>query len=665
MPLQATSGAASYDAFGGGVPFEPVYIESIFQTWLYTGNGSTQTINNGIDLAGKGGLVWVKCRGAAFNNALVDTVRGANQTLFSNSDAGNQNYSGSGTINTFSATGFNVGTNALTNATAGAGGTFASWTFRKQPKFFDVVTYTGNGINGTAIPHNLGSVPGCIIIKRTNSTGSWFVYHRSYNGGVNPHQYNLYLNTTDALMGPGTWSQFQTPTSEAFYPTGGANSLGGATYVAYLFAHNAGGFGLTGTDNVISCGSYTGNGSTTGPVIDLGYEPQLVMVKRTNGISPWTITDSMRGFTVQGVEDAQLWANWSNAEDRNYESVSPTATGFVPSTASDDINASGGTYIYIAIRRGPMRTPTSGTSVYNAIARSGTSATTTVNGVGFSPDAVLPRRRSAGATLWFDRLRGVDTSGSRYLVTSSTGSESYFSNLLDLLLMDGVQLGSGSDVNASGTNYINYFFKRAPSFFDVVCYTGTGANLAVNHNLGVAPEMMIVKRRDSSTGSSWSTAHIGRGSPWATFNGLLYDTGAFDQYFAWYQNPTSTQFFVEATGGQSASGGTYVAYLFASCPGVSKVGSYTGTGANLTVDCGFTGGARFVLVKRTDSTGNWWVFDTARGMTTGTDPRLALNSTAAELNANWINTVATGFQIVTTDASVNASGGSYIYLAIA
>lgn len=119
-----------------------------------------------------------------------------------------------------------------------------------------------------------------------------------------------------------------------------------------------------------------------------------------------------------------------------------------------------------------------------------------------------------------------------------------------------------------------------------------------------------------------------------------------------------------STGG-NLSGSTYVAYLFASCPGVSKVGSYTGTGATQTINCGFTGGARFVMIKRTDSTGDWWVWDTARGMVAGTDPRSLFNNTNAETNANWVYTATTGFQIVTSDATVNASGGTYIYLAIA
>jgi len=113
------------------------------------------------------------------------------------------------------------------------------------------------------------------------------------------------------------------------------------------------------------------------------------------------------------------------------------------------------------------------------------------------------------------------------------------------------------------------------------------------------------------------------------------------------------------------SGGTYVTYLFATCAGVSKVGSYTGTGSTQTIACGFAAGARFVLIKRTDSTGDWWVWDTSRGMVSGTDPRLGLNIAAGESTGNWVFTTTGGFEIVTTDASVNASGGTYIFLAIA
>ena len=117
----------------------------------------------------------------------------------------------------------------------------------------------------------------------------------------------------------------------------------------------------------------------------------------------------------------------------------------------------------------------------------------------------------------------------------------------------------------------------------------------------------------------------------------------------------------------SGAGILYVAYLFASCPGVSKVGSYTGNGSSQTINCGFTGGARFVLIKRTDSTGAWYVWDSARGIVAGNDPYLLLNSTAAEVATDdSLDTNSTGF-IVNQDAAtnINVSSASYIFLAIA
>jgi hypothetical protein len=115
------------------------------------------------------------------------------------------------------------------------------------------------------------------------------------------------------------------------------------------------------------------------------------------------------------------------------------------------------------------------------------------------------------------------------------------------------------------------------------------------------------------------------------------------------------------------AGEKWVAYLFATCAGVSKVGSYTGTATTKQIDCGFTAGARFVLIKRTDSTGDWYVWDSARGIVSGNDNYLLLNSTAAEVtNTDYIDTYSAGFEISSTaPAAINASGGTYIFLAIA
>ena len=119
--------------------------------------------------------------------------------------------------------------------------------------------------------------------------------------------------------------------------------------------------------------------------------------------------------------------------------------------------------------------------------------------------------------------------------------------------------------------------------------------------------------------------------------------------------------------GVNGSGGTYVNYLFATCAGVSKVGSYTGNGTTQTINCGFTGGARFVLIKRTDATGNWYAYDTARGMTTLTDPYLTLDSSATgAATLGSVTTVSTGFALNSAIlAAINVNAGTYIFLAIA
>ena len=199
---------------------------------------------------------------------------------------------------------------------------------------------------------------------------------------------------------------------------------------------------------------------------------------------------------------------------------------------------------------------------------------------------------------------------------------------------------------------------------DVVCYTGTGANATQTHNLAAVPEMMIVKKRSAT--ANWAVYHSALGAAGYI---LLNTTAASTTSSTFWQSttPTSTNFYTGTNGNVGDSGQTYVAYLFATCAGVSKVGTYTGNGSTQTINCGFTGGARFVLIKRTDSTGDWYVYDTARGMTVLTDPYLLLNSTAAEAaTLGSVTTVTTGFAVnASILAAINTNAATYIFLAVA
>jgi hypothetical protein len=226
--------------------------------------------------------------------------------------------------------------------------------------------------------------------------------------------------------------------------------------------------------------------------------------------------------------------------------------------------------------------------------------------------------------------------------------------------------GFRTPLSLAGNN-IYWNLRRAPNFFDEVCYTATGSTpMTINHNLGVTPELMIVKSR-SATGFNWAVYAASQG---ATKRGLLNTTNTFAVNTAMWNStaPTSTTFTVGAGDDTNPSAGaTMAAYLFASCPGVSQVGSYTGNGSTQTISCGFTGGARFVLIKRTDAVGSWYVYDTARGMTTLTDPYLLLNSTAAEsATLGSVTTVSGGFALnAAVLAAINTSGGSYVYFSVA
>jgi len=638
------------------------YIEDVFSTYLYTGTGSSQTITNSIDLSTKGGLVWIKGRSGATGHRLTDTVRGATKSLESNSTAAEATESTG--LTAFGTTGFTIGADADYNTNAA---TYVSWTFREQAKFFDVVTYTGNGANRT-IAHNLGSVPGSIFVKRTDTTGDWQVYHRANT--ANPETDYLVLNSTAATADSDTRWNDTAPTSAVFsLGTDATVNANSGTYVAYLFAHDAGGFGLSGTDNVISCGSWTGTGSTPGPVVTLGYEPQWVIWKRSDaGTEEWHIRDIMRGMPVSASGE-DLYANDSRAAgNTTNEGLIPTATGFQVIGTNSNANTNGGTYIYITIRRGPMKTPTSGTSVFGLNARTGTGAIATVTGSTGVDDAVLIKNRgSAVGDLFAARLTGTG-----YLETSSDAAEvAAATTILQANpwdVMDGVKVGTTSTItNASANTFINYLFCRAPSFFDVVCYTGDGGNgtRTINHNLGVAPELIIIKTRSTS-----STPWIVGSTPAAWTKYLVLNTTAAtttSDIFA-NTNPTSSVFSIrKGSGDVNESTRTFIAYLFATLAGISKVGSYTGTGTTQVINCGFTAGSRFVMIKRTDSTGDWYVWDSARGIVAGNDPYLLLNSTAAEVtNTDYVDTANSGFEISSTaPAAINANGGTFIFLAIA
>jgi hypothetical protein len=516
-----------------------------------------------------------------------------------------------------------------------------------------VVTWDGNNTAGREIAHNLGTTVGTIIVKCTSrSSTAWTIYHRSSGSG----KYLEFDTGAEGNAGTAYWNATE-PTSAAFTLGNDGNvNATGRSYVAYLFAHNDGDgdFGPDSDQDIIKCGSYTGNGSTDGPEIDLGFEPQWIMLKETNNTGGWFIFDAMRGMPVGGG-DTYLYANASDADATFSERFKVTPTGFKLATSSGSFNGSGDTYIYMAIRRGPLAQPESATEVFAVQAQAGGYQVNRFASSGFPVDFVLDKEYDDPSNwLAYDRLRG----GKADLKTNLTNAESTNSPApIGFDYNDGITEGFYNSAN----NVILPMWKRAPGFFDVVAYTGNGtAGRTVSHNLGVAPEMMWIKKRSGSyewivySPAGDGYLRLNTDEVYATSNVLWNAT-----------SPTATEFTLGGFTHVNGSGEDYIAYLFASLPGISKVGSYTGTGATLNIDCGFTSGARFVLLKRTDSIGEWRVFDTARGIVAGNDPLLNLNSTnAEEAFDDLIDPYSAGFTL-TSSGMVNVSGGSYIFYAIA
>ena len=659
-----------------GAGGDPVYVDDVFSTFLYEGNGAKLTIANGIDLANEGGLVWIKNRDRAENHGLSDTGL-SKYTLTGGPYAGEQAYpflqsqsssaldSSNNGIQEFTSTGFQIAARTGDHEWNTSGESHVSWTFRKQPGFFDIVTYTGTGdtTGGSPthrnIPHNLGVAPGMIITKRLDSSNSWYTWHR---GVADDSAYFASSGFLDSTANFGGYQGFATnanQTSTHFAvrqnsDTADQTNRLGATYVAYLFAHDAQDFGTDSDEAIIKCDTYTGNGSSTGPTVNLGFEPQFLLIKSASSGDSWGLFDSMRGIVSTG-NDAYLQANASDVEYDNADWMDLTATGFQLKNSHDFVNGNGNTYIYMAIRR-PHKPASefAATDLFKTVAGSGNPAPNFISGFPVdmyfykypanTADINISSRLTAGKALQTNKSSG-ETTSSDLVFDHQNG------------VMEG---GYGSTGQA-------WMWRRAPGFFDVVTYKGTNQNpTTLNHNLGVVPEMIWVKLRETS--QDWGAYVKVGGTEYGYYGTNQIYVGLITSQSNWGEtSPTATQFTVSVTNSNASY--NFVAYLWASVPGISKFGTYSGTGSELTVDCGFSAGARFVLIKRIDSSmgsggESWFVFDTVRGITASSSPYFPLNDTDAQASGSFVKPDSSGFK-VTTESVVNTNGGTYMFYAIA
>jgi len=656
-----------------------------FNTVTYTGTGGTQAITG---VGFQPDWVWIKNRNDTNAHILQDTTRGAGKTLFSSSTSAEDGTSGD-LIASFDSDGFTVNENfngSTTNeSTNKSGNTYVAWCWKANGGTtssntdgtitstvqvntkgkFSVVQYTANGVSGATIGHGLGVEPNIVIVKNTNlSTQSWNTYVKDV---TTTNAQFLTLNTTNANGNTANPRFIPGNFSSSVFSVGNDNSTNGVsgvdTYIAYCFASVAG---------YSSFGTYTGNGSDNGPIVNTGFEPAYIMFKRSNSSGGnWLIYDNKRSTT--NTRDKLLFAN-DNASEQTAAYVDFLSNGFqivaAGGTGNTNINVNGDIYIYMAFASDASAAPVLASS-FSMSTYAGTDTTNNLTSV-FAPSFFWNKAQNDSRTHnWFDTVRGAG----ELLTTNNTNAESTVS-VMNSFNSDGVTI-SGSDayMNSSSFDYVAYFWKAAelPAInndgtfttlvsanqaagFSIVKFSTTSpsASDVFPHGLGAAPDVIIAKTLSAAT--PWNIYHTSMG------------TG---KYLEFTTSPpqTNSNYFatVDATTFQyrpSSSNQTYVALCFRSITGFSSFGSYVGNGsAGQAVNVGFT--PNWVLIKSTVGNDNWRLYDTARGITAGgylepntPDP----NNTN---NAPALTTTATGWEITSGGVALgdNANGNEYLYFA--
>tara|TARA_B100000965_G_scaffold26522_1_gene19800 strand:+ start:7 stop:3342 length:3336 start_codon:yes stop_codon:yes gene_type:complete len=424
-------------------------------------------------------------------------------------------------------------------------------------------------------------------------------------------------------------------------------------------------FGADENKNIIKTGGYIGNGSATGPTVEIGWELQYLLIKNTVGgaTQNWRLLDTARGFDYDGGYDRRLFPSQNSQESNASNIIDPNSRGFQLKTTDASVNGSGESYMYIAIRRpdGDVGKPVVAASKSFAIDYGNASGTIPSYNSGFPVDYGLEKYYNTTYDWWSSSR----ITGGTYVETSNHQAQSGPSADYVWDSMEGYIGGTWAN---SGS--IAYMFRRGKGV-DVVPYTGNGRQgRSVPHSLGQTPQMIWIKSRTSST--NWATGHIGLNggtNPWNYY--LHLDTTAdqnlsfsgSDNVFWGDGAPSATHFSVGTFSSVNTSGQNYIAMLFAdendiNDNPISKVGYFDGSDYANPINIGFS--PRFFILKNIDATEYWPVHDTLRGF----DKRLAINNANPQATTTgWVTPTASGVTLIGNQLAVNKAGNRYIYYA--
>jgi len=242
-------------------------------------------------------------------------------------------------LDSFNSNGFTLGQDNSSGDVNTNNNSYVAWTFRKAPRFFDVIKYTGNGTAGRTVSHDLGISPGFIIVKRTDNNGEpWYCYHRS----LGATKYLRLNGDQAATTSDEPWNNTEPTSSQVTLAQYNSANGNGGQYIMYVFAHD------TDDDGVIQCGNLTIS-SQASTNVALGFEPQWILLKHSSSASFWWLFDTQRGMTSSSFK--WIYPNTSDAEEtKTYQGVFPISDGFTFNPANNG-QFTDGDYVYIAIRK--------------------------------------------------------------------------------------------------------------------------------------------------------------------------------------------------------------------------------------------------------------------------------------------------------------------------
>jgi len=644
-----------------------------FNTVLYDGTSATHAITG---VGFQPDLVWIKDRNNSESHIWNDSSRGAGNDLSSN-NLNVQANRPTGFVS-FDNDGFTLGTDAGGVVNDSSRGPYVAWCFKANggttstntegtitstvqantQAGFSIVQWTGTGSSGT-IGHGLNSAPEMLILKDTTVAYNWYVFTTATGSNIRFEGLN---NANLSTSAPSQMTS--TATLIENVPALSSLNTSGSNMIIYAF-HSVAGYS--------KIGSYTGNGSDNGPIINTGFEPAWLMIKVSTGSADgWFMVDNKR--STSNPRGLRVFAN-SNVGDASESGaqVDFLTNGFQlrgTGSGQGQTNGSGNQYIYMAFASDPSTAPVLASS-FTTNTYTGTGSARSISGLGLAPNLTWIKNRSSAAShSWTDSVRGNNL----VIQSNETAAEATGQITLDT---DGFTIGNNNLLrNANGDDYVAWNWKANPiptintdgtiqsvvsanqaAGFSIVNYIGTGADATVGHGLSAAPDLLIVKGLDTT--NDWAVLSAdGSDGDFLQLNSSSAESGAGSIFGSTFTRPTSTVFSIGNTGETGTNNSAYIAYCFHSVTGFSKISTYTGTGTG--VSQGVTGlgfSPNWVLIKEIDGADSWQVYDTARGAGKVLYP----NGNNAEYAGSELSSFdSDGF---TVTGNPNESGKSYLYMA--